>query len=530
LIESLNFPREDARLRNVKRAHGKTCLWIFSQAEFKQWRDARNVAEHHGFLWIKGKPGSGKSTIMKAYDVRKKKANEVVIAYFFNARATDVLEKSSLGMYRSLVRQLLRALPHLEDAFLEQFHTKANKGDADPWTSTELQEFILQVAESLGHRSLTVFIDALDEGQEDDIRSMIQFLEELGQVSVDSQVSLRICLSSRHYPCIRIKKGIDLVVDSQPGHNNDIASYVNDHLKIDDSTQTEALKQKICAKASGVFLWIVLVIPILNKQADHGHIDAMNKCLDDIPPELDDLFARILERDTENRGEVLRSLQWALYAQRPLSPVELYLAIKAGSESPDELTSEIPHEEAIRRYLLSCSKGLTEVSSSEPPIIQFIHETVRSFLLKENGLTDLQSDLGQSSPGRSHQQLRQNCFRYLLLVDGLPQFDEVSLGKRKRNATSEGKQMDENVKDDISREFPFTEYAVKNVFLHAEAAQSHGLSQRAFLKHLAGEANAAFRKWILLYNIFQRYRIRRYTPRASLLYITSDHNLINLVK
>jgi hypothetical protein len=64
-LDSLSFQQIDARLLNIKKAHGSTCNCLLEQLEYKQWLDRDLIDDHHFFLWIKGKPGAGKSTIMK---------------------------------------------------------------------------------------------------------------------------------------------------------------------------------------------------------------------------------------------------------------------------------------------------------------------------------------------------------------------------------------------------------------------------------------------------------------------------------
>ncbi|KAE8346867.1 hypothetical protein BDV24DRAFT_147041 [Aspergillus arachidicola] len=118
LLDSLHFDQIDAHHLTIKKAHAKTCRWLLRQGEYLDWLDCSKVIEHNGFLWIKGKPGAGKSTLMKfALDNARrvlKGKNNIIIAFFFNARG-DKLEKSTLGMYRSLLLQLLERLPELQD-------------------------------------------------------------------------------------------------------------------------------------------------------------------------------------------------------------------------------------------------------------------------------------------------------------------------------------------------------------------------------------------------------------------------------
>src|SRR5438270_13458919 len=102
-LDSLRFDQLDARHATIKTAHAKTCKWLLKKSEYLDWLDLNNIPEHHGFLWIKGKPGSGKSTIMKFAFAHAKKTMKdgIIISFFFNARG-EHLEKSTEGMYRSL--------------------------------------------------------------------------------------------------------------------------------------------------------------------------------------------------------------------------------------------------------------------------------------------------------------------------------------------------------------------------------------------------------------------------------------------
>ncbi len=51
----MNYRRQDAQ-----RAYANTCSWITRHDSYSTW-----LSEAHGLLWIKGKPGSGKSTLME---------------------------------------------------------------------------------------------------------------------------------------------------------------------------------------------------------------------------------------------------------------------------------------------------------------------------------------------------------------------------------------------------------------------------------------------------------------------------------
>lgn len=118
IVESLTFERMDARSANIATALPDTSQWVFTHPHFQAWEGPTQSPEHRNFLWLKGKPGCGKSTIMKEVCARasnhKMFRDQVVLTYFFNARAPGLLEKSSLGLYRSLTHQLLTALPEAQ--------------------------------------------------------------------------------------------------------------------------------------------------------------------------------------------------------------------------------------------------------------------------------------------------------------------------------------------------------------------------------------------------------------------------------
>src|SRR5262249_33560181 len=93
LFKSLLFDRIDNRVHTIKKALPRTCQWLFRHKNFKEWQIGRRVYEHNGFLWIKGKPGCGKSTIMKTAlewtrrQVQKQSMKQIILSYFFNGRA-----------------------------------------------------------------------------------------------------------------------------------------------------------------------------------------------------------------------------------------------------------------------------------------------------------------------------------------------------------------------------------------------------------------------------------------------------------
>ena len=531
LMDALRFDQIYTRQATIKTAHDKTCKWLLRKSEYCDWLGFNKVSEHHGFLWIKGKPGTGKSTIMKFALKDAKKTiieEEIIVSFFFNARGED-LEKSTIGMYRSLLFQLLEKVPELQNV-LDSQGSPLVPGCSDhrPWNVEILKDLFQRAVEKFRQQRLMCFIDALDECEEDQVRDMVDFFEHLGQLAVSARIRLHVCFSSRLYPNITIKKGRQLILEHQEGHDQDIANYLYSELKAGNSKQVEQVRTEILEKASGIFLWVVLVVQILNKEYDRGRMHALRKRLQELPTKLNELFKDILTRDDQNMEDLLLCIQWILYAKRPLTREELYFAILSG-EAPEALTAWNPEEitkQDMERFILSSSKGLaevtkstdqTEVTKSTDQTVQFIHESVRDFLLAENGLSDLSSVFGGKFRRLSHERLKQCCYNYMKINihRSLPITTPLPIASTVEAADLRGS---------ASKKFPFLEYAVRNVLYHADVAERSGFPQDAFIK------NFPLRDWLTLDNLIEKYQIRRHTPKASLLYIFAERNLPNLIK
>jgi hypothetical protein len=118
LIDALAFEGMSYRLMTTSTACADTCTWFLRTHEYTSWQDPARRGSHHGTLWIKGKAGTGKSTLMRyVHDhTQKHRRNGKIIAFFFHGRSSESLLKSTEGMYRSLLYQLYDQIPLLKVA------------------------------------------------------------------------------------------------------------------------------------------------------------------------------------------------------------------------------------------------------------------------------------------------------------------------------------------------------------------------------------------------------------------------------
>jgi len=432
LPTALAFPEMSLRAANIATAQAQTCDWIFETPEFKRWIDPTFRPAHHGILWIKGKPGAGKSTVMKHIlrMSQKKDDNSKSISFFYNARGQG-LERSTEGMYRALLHQIVDDVPSL-GGMVDSESRPIFKDQG--WPLELLKDLFREAVRYYQYdRSLTCYVDALDECDEDGIRNMLQLFEDIGEMVTSQELPFSVCFTSRYYPRITIAHSEEVKIDNVRGHRDDISKYVQRRLNIRAGTALkEELALEIGRRSFGVFLWAVLVVSTLNQTGDRGNVHLLRIQLQEIPTNLRELYDDILERDSSDVN-FLPIIQWSLYAARPLKAIELYFAVLASTHSLTEETirwdKKLVDERVLRDFITSSSKGFLEIVSFTShhndlgeisPIrlsVQFIHESAREFFL-EHGLKRLDATLSAGAAEAAdavHQQLADHCLSYMEL-------------------------------------------------------------------------------------------------------------------
>lgn len=577
VVESLAFEQMGDRQMGIKRAHKKTCRWFLTQQEYINWQDETKMKENNGVLWIKGKAGTGKSTLMKYLldGAKKGLGGSKVVSFFFHARGGE-LEKSTSGMYRHLIFQILGKMTDNDLAAIWRRFIE-DSGLAGPvasprWTVDLLKDLFRAAVLAPGHR-LTCFVDALDECDEGEIRDMLDFFTELGELSLSQGAPFQVCLSSRHYPHITVDKCLELNLDVQSGHERDIVSYLETELKIGKSKAATEIRSEMLKSASGIFMWVVLVTQILNREFDRGNIHALKKKLKEIPRDLNTLFESILTRDEDNKAQLLSCIQWTLYARRPLAPQELYFAMVPYDSEPGELAirhqpwdpDEITRDQ-MERFIVSSSKGLVEVTSTKNPTVQFIHESIRDYLF-QGVLEKVWPELKGDFSSISHDALKNDCLSYIqqgvfavevgtsstgapdarstapdplvetggtaspsgdpeILPDSPCENKDASAPRVKsKNKNRAEKSEDGSIhRDRLCRTFPFLQYALQNIIYHSERAQQGGICQLQFLH------NFPKHQWVELDNAFSAFKSRQHTAQVPLVYLLAEQNAANLIR
>lgn len=92
------------------------------------------------------------------------------------------MEQNTTGLFRSLLYQIFRLIPESDwKEVLEGVTPLALPGrDSSSWSLETLMDLLALAIPKLSDRTLQIYIDALDECDEDQVRDMVGFFERLG--------------------------------------------------------------------------------------------------------------------------------------------------------------------------------------------------------------------------------------------------------------------------------------------------------------------------------------------------------------
>ncbi|KAG7008308.1 hypothetical protein G7Y79_00006g019280 [Physcia stellaris] len=389
LLRSLYFKDIRTRETQVASSHEATFKWLLdpgSPTNVTEWLESQN-----GIFWVTGKPGSGKSTLMKYLVAHPHTMHllrswagtrRLVTASFYFWHAGTTIQKSQEGLFRSLLYEILSKCPDLihtvcraKSATFRPF-----ENEVEPWTLQELQQAIEQLPP---HSEMQIqfcfFIDGLDEydGHPDDIVKVLESLETLPNI--------KLCVSSRPWNEFLDAFGQDshryLALENLT--REDIKGYVKDSLETNSrfallkqrDARSQNLMDEIVEKASGVFLWVTLVTRSLLDGLRHAdRISDLQRRLREFPETLEKYFKHIVfSIDGVYRGPTAESFTYVLEAANlSAEPISLLTfsfldeddldgCITTTKTKPLRIEDISIREEDMRRRLNGRCKGLLEV-------------------------------------------------------------------------------------------------------------------------------------------------------------------------
>lgn len=459
----------------------------------------------------------------------------LVLSFFFHDRGVE-LQRTPLGLFRSLLYQLLRyapdALSGLVSTFQDRCSNRGEPGENWHWNLNELQGFFeSSLQQVLKSRPVWLLVDALDESGKDNARDLIWRFESWLQMS-PSKAEFRICFTCRHYPILRLSHPNSYEICLEHENKQDIVTYLQAQFsRRTRSSLPDTIQETILARAEGVFMWTRLVVKRAFDLEDEGvGWKKIQKEIERLPPELHDLYQDLVE-SMDERLESYKLIQWICFALQPLSLDALRWAILIDADSSNTSLKQysaaddyVCNSAMMERRLKALSRGLAETvpSSKGPPVVQFIHQSVKDFFV-DKGLLALYSSLDSATgntdevdmEGIAHHQLSRTCIRYLAVEE----IAQSGLLPTKNRETRFG------LEDAFMSTFPLLSYAKASWIVHVQQSEKRGVSQEDLLDCLGWPSEDVVRTWVGVQRIT---RTNSFDPPfgTSLLHIVSQHQLM----
>ncbi|ERF73935.1 hypothetical protein EPUS_05358 [Endocarpon pusillum Z07020] len=353
---------------------------------------------------------------------------------------------------------------------------------------------------------------------------------------------LSVCMSSRDYPHINVDKCSEVRTDISNGQ--DIIRFVESELNPLFREEDE-FKKEIIRKASGVFLWVVLVVNRLVDEKDKGQDKkTLQAVLKSLPIDLHDLFARCFE-NMDDPCATRTLMLWVLFAERSLAPAELECALNFSNEASHDSfplrqgsVDDCGSYEQLRKRIKHLSKGLVEFQNVSigtwdkftfkviaQPRVQLIHESARDFLLQYNGLRMIDNTLGTSPIPRSHDFLARACMRYLTMKE-FQWFRENSHFDCERLISQ--RVIIKNELNNLRETYPLCEYAVQFMFKHASKAEKGGIFPVHLNHSFGGNQGQVFLTFMHINDIMNHISFDEIQGReTALMHVVAEHGILS---
>ncbi|KAH9988272.1 hypothetical protein BJV74DRAFT_951505 [Russula compacta] len=368
--------------------HEGTALWFAKSSAFKSWKASGS------FLWIHGKPGSGKSvlssSIIKSIKDISSKGSAHIAYFFFDFKDTGKQD------VRALLSSLIIQLCHQSDSFsgiLFRYHSTHQSGSQQPSNSalTQCLEDILRVQ---GQAPIYLIIDALDESANNGMPSprdkVLSLVEKLVKLKLPN---LHLCVTSR--PEVDIRTSLEpltsnrISLHDQTGQKEDVVKFLRSVVYSDKYMQKwrnddkEMVIDTLSKRADGMFRWVFCQLETLR----HCLPPSFRHVLAELPETLDGTYERILsEIPKSNRMHARRLLQCLTVAVRPLRVEELAEVLAVNFDATGgipKLEEDLRWEDQEQAVLSACSSLIAIVADRWSRVVQFSHFSVKEFLTSD---------------------------------------------------------------------------------------------------------------------------------------------------
>ncbi len=445
-LASLEYDGMIDRESRIATAHESTFRWVFRDtrslepsSRVMRWSNMQEWFESEDQLyWITGKAGSGKSTLMKYLSTPTSETSEehrtlrchpylkkwagslkLVVATFYFWNSGLELQMTQAGLLRTLLYQIVAQRPHIIPMIAPKHWEALCLFDQQVEHSSvqDLRTMLFRAVKILRKDSkVCLFVDGLDEfaHSHEDLIALIKTL-------IGDNGHVKVCVSSRpwnifqaaleHEASLRLEdltfEDIKGFVQSKFSRNSEF-----ENLRRRYPSFADELMENIVVKASGVFLWVDLVVSsLLAGMRQRDKIEDFQRRLNDLPQDLEELYEKILfSLDPFYLEQAAQYFTLVESADAPLTIMQFSFADEESPKSAikmglvpltaDDVSVRI---EAMSRRLNSRCKGFLEterglqghqtntIRRSSLLTVQYLHRTVRDFLKTPRAQSFLQS-------------------------------------------------------------------------------------------------------------------------------------------
>ncbi|KAI1421261.1 hypothetical protein F5Y12DRAFT_790113 [Xylaria sp. FL1777] len=350
-----------------------TSQWALKSLKLRAWLQRGRGSS---VTWLYGKPGSGKSVLASQLIRFLRTDNSSIVCFFFCDFHTPTLGVTA-SILSAFCAQIIRHIPDFAPYLYNEYISRGLRPSAGNITRA-LVELFGQAD------NVRLIVDGIDEISISEHKSLIKTLQSL-TASGDKCKLLIISQDLPSISCQLLRRPHLSMAEEQELVQKDLAAIVEGSLSSINEKHDKALeepiimelKSKILQKAEGMFLWVHLVLSLLENAPS---IQDLRLQIDTLPIDLATAYERILtgicSRCSMNDIARLRRIfSWLIYhkGQHPLKKHEVRLAMSLypGQEALNADTKPFANATDICKPLVEDGPGGSLV---------LIHSTVAIFL------------------------------------------------------------------------------------------------------------------------------------------------------
>ncbi|PKK43481.1 hypothetical protein CI102_13753 [Trichoderma harzianum] len=417
IAADIQFNDIKSREKAIPKSFETTYSWIFQKeppikdsmplwSSFPKWLEDNS----NKVYWITGKPGSGKSTMMKLimqnetlWDNLSQSlgALRLILVKYYAWNPGNMLQKSLQGLKRTVIFQVLKQFPELAPvlsprrwAFCQALR---NISGLPKWTDWEIAESFEALLSSCGKTiQLALFIDGLDEFS----MPPAEIVDYIKHILARCSCGLKLCAASRPWtefqdefnqcPMLQMHlqthSDMEIFINSKFNDNNAFAEQKQ--LYPESATQ---LLTDIAKRANGVFLWLSIVVKhLLGLLSEGQSIPQARKDLEALPSDILSLYDAIWGSiRPKNLPDAAYMMQVLRAADGPFPWFKIWLIEESRfapmniDSFPKDKNSKDVALRSLKRKLAARTKCILELSGTgSSAVVDFIYRLARDWAVQ----------------------------------------------------------------------------------------------------------------------------------------------------